>query len=384
MHALLQRRIGDLGRRQADALIDHLEAGVARAHRDLLGAVGMAVEAGLAHQHLEPPAEPGGDPLHRLAHRRQAGAAADGRGTAHAGGGAILAIDLAQRGGPFAGGDAGMGAGDGRLHDVAAVARGGFERGQAGGRGLAVAGIAPGLEASDLRPLRLGIEGEEAAIRSGGQRRGRALGEAIHPDDLLLAGLDGGQAPAVGFHQLALHIALLDGGDGPAQGFDARQLRPRLGFEGLDLGLDHARPVEDVLVVQEIGLIGQDLLQAQRPLLVPGPRQAQRLVPGRQLHGARAGALGERDRQHLQQDAIDVVLRLLLGEAEGIHLHAIAEAPELLIGNAPALAAELVPELGEGAHLADLGDEADAGIDEEADAARPPGRTRHPAPGPSP
>ena len=59
MHALLQRRIGDLGRRQADALIDHLETGIARPDGDLLGAVGMAVEAGLAHQHLEPPAEPG-------------------------------------------------------------------------------------------------------------------------------------------------------------------------------------------------------------------------------------------------------------------------------------------------------------------------------------
>ena len=38
----------DLGRRQADAVVDHLHAGVAGAQRDLLGAVGMAVEAGLA------------------------------------------------------------------------------------------------------------------------------------------------------------------------------------------------------------------------------------------------------------------------------------------------------------------------------------------------
>ena len=69
------------------------------------------------------------------------------------------------------------------------------------------------------------------------------------------------------------------------------------------------------------------------------------------------------------QDAVDVVLRLLLGEAERVHLHAIAEAPELLVRDAIALARDLVPELGEGAHLAEFGDEADAGIHEERDAA---------------
>ena len=43
--------------RQADAVIDHLHAGVAGARRDLLGAVGMAVEAGFADQEFQPPAE---------------------------------------------------------------------------------------------------------------------------------------------------------------------------------------------------------------------------------------------------------------------------------------------------------------------------------------
>ena len=38
-------RGGDLGRGQADALVDDLHADVARAHGDLLGAVGVAVEA---------------------------------------------------------------------------------------------------------------------------------------------------------------------------------------------------------------------------------------------------------------------------------------------------------------------------------------------------
>ena len=86
------------------------------------------------------------------------------------------------------------------------------------------------------------------------------------------------------------------------------------------------------------------------------------------LHGAGAGILRQHDGQHLEQDAIDIVLRLLLGEAQRVHLHAIAEAAQLLILDAIALAADFVPQFGEGPHLADFGDEADAGIDEEGDA----------------
>ena len=70
-----------------------------------------------------------------------------------------------------------------------------------------------------------------------------------------------------------------------------------------------------------------------------GPRQAERLVPGRQLHGAGAGVLRQRDRQHLDQDAVDVVLGLLLGQAERVDLHAVAEEAVLRVGDAVALAA---------------------------------------------
>ncbi|GBD41802.1 hypothetical protein HRbin39_01188 [bacterium HR39] len=129
------------------------------------------------------------------------------------------------------------------------------------------------------------------------------------------------------------------------------------------------RAVEDVLVFEEVGLVGEDLLGAQRPLLVPWTRQTQRLVPGGKLHGPRAGVFRERHAQHLDEDAVDVVLRLLLGEAQRIHLHAVAEEAQFRILHPVALAADLVPQSHEGAHLADLGDEADAGIDEEADPA---------------
>ena len=47
---LLDGGVGDLLRRQADALVDHLHAHVAGADGDLLGAVRVAVEAGLADQ----------------------------------------------------------------------------------------------------------------------------------------------------------------------------------------------------------------------------------------------------------------------------------------------------------------------------------------------
>ncbi len=65
---------------------------------------------------------------------------------------------------------------------------------------------------------------------------------------------------------------------------------------------------------QQVALVRQHLLDAQRPLLVPGPGQPQRLVPGGQLHGARACVLRERHGQHLEDDPLDVVLRLRLGQ----------------------------------------------------------------------
>ena len=50
---------------------------------------------------------------------------------------------------------------------------------------------------------------------------------------------------------------------------------------------------------------------------------------------------------------------------ERIDLHAVAEQPLLRIGDAVALAGDLVPQFDEGAHLADFGDEAEPGVDEE-------------------
>jgi len=104
-------------------------------------------------------------------------------------------------------------------------------------------------------------------------------------------------------------------------------------------------------------------------LLIPGSRQPQRFIPGRKLHGTGAGTLAERHRQHLQEDTVDVVLRLLLGQAEAVDLHAIAEAPELRIIDTVALLAISSQSSAKARILPHLGDELEARIDEEADAA---------------
>src|SRR5206468_3489524 len=63
----------------------------------------------------------------------------------------------------------------------------------------------------------------------------------------------------------------------------ARELLARARDQVVRLLLHDVRAVEQVLVLEQVGLVGEDLLDAQRPLLVPRPRQAERLVPGRQL-----------------------------------------------------------------------------------------------------
>jgi hypothetical protein len=191
---------------------------------------------------------------------------------------------------------------------------------------------------------------------------------SVYADHDLLAAFDRGDAAQIGFDQLLLHVAGIDGGDGAAHAIDAHQFGARRGFELIDLGRDLGGAVEDVAEFQQVGLVRHDLLQAQRPLLVPRARQAQRFVPRRQLDGAGPCFLRQHHGQHLEQDAIDVVLRLLLGQAERIDLHSIAEQQGARIGDAIALAADLFPQFGEGAHLAQFGDELDSGIDEEGDA----------------
>ena len=98
-----------------------------------------------------------------------------------------------------------------------------------------------------------------------------------------------------------------------------------------------------------------------------GRGQPEGLVPRRELQRPGPGLLRQRDAERLEDDALHVVLGLGLGEPEAVDLHAVAEAQRLLVGDAVALAADALPQVDERPHLAGLLDEADAGVDEEAD-----------------
>jgi hypothetical protein len=128
----------------------------------------------------------------------------------------------------------------------------------------------------------------------------------FRPDDDLLAGLDAADALAVRVDQRGLHVR--DRLDGAAVLGDDGHLRAGALEQLGDEPLHHLRALEDVGVLEQVGLEGEHLLQAQRPLLVPRARQAERLVPGGQLHGAGAGVAAERDRERLEDDPLDVVL----------------------------------------------------------------------------
>ena len=72
-----------------------------------------------------------------------------------------------------------------------------LQLGQRRRRGARVAGGAVRLQARDLLGSARRVDREEAAVLAGGERRGRALGEAVDADHLLLAGLDRGEAAAL-------------------------------------------------------------------------------------------------------------------------------------------------------------------------------------------
>ena len=107
-------------RRQPDALVDDLDADVARLDRDLLGAVRVPVEAGLADQQLQRASEPARQRAHALAHRRGVVARPPPtRRPTIAGRRAVLAEAAPQGVGPLAGRDAGLRGADRDGHHVA-------------------------------------------------------------------------------------------------------------------------------------------------------------------------------------------------------------------------------------------------------------------------
>ena len=123
---LLARGGDDLFRRQADAVIGDFEAAFGGAHGDLLGAIGMAIEAGLADQEFDGRAQARARALRQRRGRLRAIAADVAVITRLTPVGARYSPKTCAQGlAPFAGGDARLGAGDRGLHDVAAFRGGG-------------------------------------------------------------------------------------------------------------------------------------------------------------------------------------------------------------------------------------------------------------------
>ena len=93
---------------EPDPLVDDLEPGVAGGDRDLLGAVGVAVEPGLGHQQPRRSAGPLGERLGPVEHRPELVASVSDA-SADPGRGPVLAEHLAEGAGPLAGRAAGVG-----------------------------------------------------------------------------------------------------------------------------------------------------------------------------------------------------------------------------------------------------------------------------------
>ena len=247
----------------------------------------MAVKAGLAEEQAQRVAKLGCSGGNGVADGFQAFGAVR-RVLRHAGRGAVFAVKPPHRGGPFAGRDARFGTGDGGWHDVCA----GLGRLPQCGEGFAdsvrVALGAPLGQAGALVGLGAWVGLHDQAV-AGGQRRGFGGGEAVHTDDDSLAGFDAGQAVGVRIDQTGFHVP--DGRDRPAHRVDVGQFLQGPGLQRGHLSVDGRVAVEEVVIFQKVGLIGQDLLHPKRPLLIEGSWQAQSLVPGGKLDGAGAGVL---------------------------------------------------------------------------------------------
>ena len=196
-----------------------------------------------------------------------------------------LAQDIA----PFARGDPGFRGGNRGRHNVAAIERGCAQIPKRIRHGLRIARISPAGEALDLLGFGLGIHCHDRIIARG-ERAGFAVLIGVDPDHSHIAAFNLPNPCGVGVDQTRLHI--FDRLYGSAHGIDQCQLSPRALLECCDFAFHRGIFVEQILIFQKIGFIGHNLLHPQRPLLIPGARQAQSLIPSGQLHSAGTGLFG--------------------------------------------------------------------------------------------
>ena len=136
-----------------------------------------------------------------------------------------------------------------------------LEFGQRVSHSALIARSAPGGQPFELVALGV-LRHRHDRVDAAGERRGLGFQITVDAHHHLLAALDRFQPRGVGFDQLLLHVARLDRGHRAAHGVDARQFFLGLGLECVYLALDLGRAVEDVAIVEQVGLVGEDLLHA--------------------------------------------------------------------------------------------------------------------------
>ena len=163
-----------------------------------------------------------------------------------------------------------MGQGDGGGHDVRRALGGASQVVERALHVGAVAAGAPRLDVGDHLRLHPWIDPHDRVGAT--EWRCRGLGEAVHADDDLFTRFDTAGAVGQGAHEA------------PFQCVDRRERAPEaqhvvefgLGrFGEVRRELFHGeRSVEQVVVLEQVGLEGEHLLHPQRPLLIPWMRQA--------------------------------------------------------------------------------------------------------------
>ena len=240
-----------------------------------------------------------------------------------------------------------------------------LQRGERFVHGACVTFAAPFFQITDLSRFFGRVDSLDGSVATR-QRAFLGFGVAVDADHSQVAALDRLDTFDMRADEAFLHI--VDGLGGAAARIQVGQRVTGQRLQLLGLGFDDMAAVEDVFIFQEVCFIGKDLLQAQRPLLVPGTWQAERLVPGRQLQRAAAGFLRQGDGHRLDQDAVDIVFRLRLGQAQRVHLNTIAEQQGLRAGHAIALAANFFPKFHKGTHLTEFCYETNSSVHEEGNA----------------
>ena len=224
----------------------------------------MAVEARLADQELQRTAQPLTERAHSRLHLGEATLVPPAGCIGHAGRRTVLTEHLAQHARPLADRAARFGELDRGRREVLVGGGDPAHAVQCALPRVVVALRPPLLEVLDLLGLGRRVELEDVRFAALVRRheRGRCrLREHVHADDRELARLDLAHPLGIALHEPALHG--VDHLEGPA----TVEHPLELGLGGVDeltgLRLDDLRAREQVVVLEQVGLVCEDLLHAQ-------------------------------------------------------------------------------------------------------------------------